>query len=335
MKEDKEHIDIAVIAKYLAGEANDQEIREVNEWRENDDGNEKEFREFSRVWDLSMKKHLAGKIDIDEEWSMLDKKLIEKSSTSSTKIKFLGKITRLAAVFLIGLFTATLLYFLFQPFQQKVVADSHVKELLLPDGSRVSLNLDTKLKYPKSFGEKTREVKLINGEAYFQVEADKDKPFKVDAGKILVEVLGTSFNVSAFENNDKCEISVNSGKVFVKSKKDGDKKVILTAGEKAVYLKSTGEIKKMDETDVNFLSWKTKRIKFKDKKLSRVVQKLEEVYREDIIILNEDLNNCRLTATFEGQSLKEVLNVIEATLDISVERKDASIILKGEGCAGE
>jgi len=129
-------------------------------------------------------------------------------------------------------------------------------EILLEDGTRVMLNRDSKIRYNKKFGTEAREISL-RGEAWFDVARDTARPFLIDAGSAMVEVLGTSFNVNAYKENPIIEITVESGVVAVKAKQDLEEQIILRAGNSGSYNSSKHELKLQSDYNPNNFAWKT------------------------------------------------------------------------------
>ena len=166
---------------------------------------------------------------------------------------------------------------------------------------------------------------------FFDVQRDESKPFIISTEYASVEVLGTSFNVSAYEEDREIVVVVTTGKVKVTAVKKGDN-VTLEKGDRGVVLKNSGTIEGILNQDVNYLSWKTKQITFEDLTLDEAVKLLEKVYQTNIELSNEALGNCTITADFNNQSIEEVLTVISASLGIEYTETQDGFELKGDGC---
>ena len=210
-------------------------------------------------------------------------------------------------------------------------AKTDVIERKLPDGTSVTLNTGSTLEYSKEFEKDKRLVKL-KGEAYFNVSHDATKPFIIAADDIMVEVLGTKFYVNTNNTNGKVEIILTSGKVAVYHKDKPNERVILEPGEKIELSKNQEESNKTINEDENYLAWKTKKMIFTDEPLAEIVQTLNKVYRSNIQLKNKNIANCKITATFDNQSLDAVLNVIEATVDVKINKTSEKIEISGIGC---
>jgi ferric-dicitrate binding protein FerR (iron transport regulator) len=201
----------------------------------------------------------------------------------------------------------------------------------LPDGSIVSLHAGSQIRYAAKFDSKIRKVEL-NGEAYFEVTHDKTKPFVVASGDARVKVLGTKFNVNTSKAAGTMEVVLTSGKVSVFYRRSPQDNVLLMPGEKAVLLVSQKQISKSANTDPNYLAWKTLVLTFNDETLGQVINTLQNVYQTTIILKDPQLSGCRVTASFSGQSLQSVLQVLKETLDLQVAENGNRIELSGKSC---
>lgn len=204
------------------------------------------------------------------------------------------------------------------------VNDLSHPEVILPDGSKVSLNYGSKLIYPKEFTGKQRNVELI-GEAFFEVTPDAKHPFVIETKNASVTVLGTSFNVLAYDGDEKVEVYVKTGKVELK--KTGSQiamndKVLLFPGEKGTYNTSTHKLAKEMLERANDLSWITHDIEFRNSTLNEVIQTLKHVYKLDITTDNNVDLNQTITVTFSHQDPDYIMEVVAITLDLHLNKVD-------------
>lgn len=188
-----------------------------------------------------------------------------------------------------------------------------LKEIYLPDSTRVSLAGGSSVRYDrKSYGKEWRAVEMT-GKAFFQVMRNEARPFSVTTAETVVTVLGTSFQVH--EAGSMAEVHVATGKVSFASieKKES---VVLTAGMSATYSKEREEITVSSEPDgnANWLTWKTGKLQFNETPLEQVIADLSAYYW--VKIRNRSVTpGLKLTATFDRLPLGEVLMVINQTLD--------------------
>jgi len=155
-------------------------------------------------------------------------------------------------------------------------------QIRLPDGTKVWLNAATSLKFPVSFKGADRRDVEVSGEAYFEVAADKDKPFYVKSGQGLIQVLGTSFNVNAYEDENGERATLLSGRIKVAH---GNSAVLLSPGEQAVV---NGDISVNRNADAEqVLAWKNGLFNFRDKNLHDVMRQLSRWYNIDVQYEND------------------------------------------------
>jgi len=337
MKNDNNHIDfVALIGKYLAKEASADEIRSLEKWVEESEENKRLFNQHKQSWILSGINKENKKIDVDAEWDNLNSKLFGPKIESVPPLKIRKSqpgfpvLFRIAAAVVVLFGLSFLLYtFFLKPGSVELVASNEIKTETLTDGSIITLNRNSTVIYPDKFNKDIREVELA-GDAYFEVEHNKNQPFVIKSQNIEIEVLGTSFYVNAHEKNPTVEVVVNSGGVALRS--DTETQVVLKAGERGVFDKKTGQLIKEKNDDINFNSWKTRKLVFDDTELLEVVEKLNKVYNSNIEIINPGINECRITVTFDSMSLEAVLNILGETLDIFIEKSKDGYSISGEGC---
>lgn len=185
--------------------------------------------------------------------------------------------------------------------------------LLLPDGSRVWLNSETSLRFPVQFAKGKREV-YLSGEAYFQIQKDSTAPFHVYANEQDITVLGTSFNVSAYANDDYWETTLVEGKVQIASPGG---KVVMKPSEQYVMDKKAG-VGKLRKVDPElYTSWVDGKFYFKAFKFEEIVKKLERWYDFTMIYDTPELRQLRFSGSInKHRPVEETLRYLEKTTDI-------------------
>ena len=188
--------------------------------------------------------------------------------------------------------------------------------LTLADGTNVWLNSDSELKFPVRFHGNFREV-YLKGEAFFEVKSNPEQPFVVRMGEADIRVLGTSFNVMNYEDENRVEVALQTGKVNFTVNKT-----------KQVYSLSPGNVVRMDkknldvqlaEEDVSMISaWRTGYFYFENMPMEELVVKLERWYQVKFVFANDEVKRMRFSgAVRKYRELKYVLKIIEKTKDIS------------------
>ncbi|MFH1296505.1 MAG: FecR domain-containing protein [Bacteroidota bacterium] len=339
-----------LITRYLSGEASQEEITELSAWVQTDPANAILFDELRKTWFGVMADQVEQQADLDKEWESFvpnirhpvsgdfqsesgrEPKVIQMVSSKPSWQVRLIRASLIAAIALVLLIPSWFAYHYFT--RTKVVtvtATSEILDAILPDGSMISLNAHASLAYAEDFGKKHRNIEL-NGEGYFEVNMDSLLPFVISCGNSRVEVLGTSFYVDARQAAGNMEVILVDGSISVYFDKARSTGKTIIPGEKAELSQTNQRIVVSPNEDPNFLAWKTHHMIFLDDRLDMIINTLNKVYQTDITLANENLASCRLTATFDQQSLESVLNVILVTLDLQAENTPSGIILYGKGC---
>lgn len=205
------------------------------------------------------------------------------------------------------------------------------KQLIhLPDGSTIILNDKSSITYDQNdFNNKTREV-ILSGEAYFDIKRNEKKPFIVHTGKVNTKVLGTAFNINAY--NTSIKVTVTRGKVQV-----GDlKRVygIITPNQQIVVNKSTLVYEQNNVNAATAVEWKSNYLILDDLNMKDAVALISQKYKVQILLSNEKIRNCRITASFlNEEDLDHVLKVVCSVIETEYHYdQNGVIILEGKGC---
>jgi transmembrane sensor len=217
------------------------------------------------------------------------------------------------------------------------------KLVTLEDGSSILLQPDSKITYPKHFAGTKREVFLL-GEAFFEVAKNPDKPFYVYANTLATKVLGTSFKISAFENEKDIKVVVKTGRVSVfpiteetVADNQGDSKLggmVLTPNQQITFATKELRLTRSLINDPRLLELpiQSQSFIFKRTPISEVFSTLEKSYGVKIVFDAELMKGCYLTASLSDEPLFEKLNLICKTIGAQYEQMDASIIITSKGC---
>lgn len=181
-------------------------------------------------------------------------------------------------------------------------------QLTLPDKSTVLLNSESSLSYVYKDG---KRIALLNGEAYFHVSKDKEHPFVVQAGSLNIEVLGTSFNVSSYKENDFVETSLIEGSVRLFDSRSPSESFILKPSQKAVYSKDNGKISFHDTDNVRETAWTENRLMFESEKLGSVFHKIERWYGVKIRLCCPEITNDPISGSFKNEQLPYVMEALK------------------------
>jgi transmembrane sensor len=215
-------------------------------------------------------------------------------------------------------------------------------QISLPDGSTVKMNSGTTLSYPVHFAANQREVKL-QGEAFFEVTKNPKRPFLVHAGNLTVRVLGTAFNVKAYEEDTKVETTLIRGKIQVVMDNAPDEQIILSPNEKLTVSKRLVNIKtahlpaglnyqlrtiaaKATE-DIEEIAWLDRKVAFTNESFGEVAKVIERKYNVKVVFQQEQLKNELITGVFETEDLSRALYLLHMITDFNYDIKGETIIL--------
>jgi ferric-dicitrate binding protein FerR (iron transport regulator) len=345
MKSEAPHSDFRERAvRYLAGEMGSDERHRFEQEMAGDEEKQRIFREFASIW--SGVDHLAARsrYDLDREWAQFSGKIdletgdgpsSHKRDVDGTIIRKLPRRAfawRVAAVIVAGLAGLAGWLVLRDNISYDELAVQQGMEMIeLADGSVVTLNTGSILMYGVDEQAGERRV-VLRGEAYFEIAKDADRPFIIDAGAAVVQVLGTSFNVRAYEDNAVVEVTVSTGLVSMAAKSRMDQLILLNPGNAGIYDKTAKKLELISHADPNATAWKTRDILFDETPLGEVVKVISHVYQTELRLADASLADCPITVSFHDQELGAVLSVITSTLDLQMERQEGVIVLSGEGC---
>lgn len=197
---------------------------------------------------------------------------------------------------------------------------------LLSDGTVVKLNADSKLVVPEYFTGENREVELI-GEAFFDVARDESKPFIIKTNDIEIRVLGTSFNVSAYEDGTSKTVSVKSGKVAVKNN-NKRMSVVLEPNEMTVLNREGNLEKQPIENPSIAFGWTEQRIVFKDQPIEKVLHTISKWYGVEVQFENKIESEKLYTAHYENPGLREVMESISHVYNFNYSIDEKKVIIK-------
>lgn len=192
----------------------------------------------------------------------------------------------------------------------------------LPDGSIVCLNSLSSITYPSTFGTTSREV-ILSGEAYFDVSKDNSRPFIVKTSYGEIKVLGTRFNVEAYDDMGEFVTSLFSGSVQVTSKD----RMITLEPDRMAYMEN-GELISGDIKDYNHYRWRDGLICFMDENFDHILRALTKTYGYDFIIeCNKGFHN-RFSGKFrKNDNIINILNILQTVIDFRYEIDDDNMTI--------
>lgn len=332
MKEGINKLDEELMARFLMGECSEEELHKVNAWLNESDGNARELFKIEQIYHLGKNENFADEKEIERAEKQLFKRL-KLEETKRHKVRRMNTWMRYAAMF-IGIFLISgLSYHIYQSQSGTsslvaVTARDEVKELMLPDGTKVWLNKHTTLKYPSEFSEKGRNV-YIEGEAYFEVKRNVEKPFIVRSEAMQVRVLGTVFNLKSDKASRSAVATLIKGEIEVKGNHE-EGMIVLSPGQKAELNGMTRRLV-VKQVDTGIENWHNNQFVFEKADIFTIARTLENSYGVKIILAPEmDVTKTYTGALKKKSTVEEVLNSVKNVIPIEYKIVGNSVFLSSK-----
>lgn len=319
---------ILLFDKFLQKQASPEEVQTLIQWLKSEGSFQnwidEEWDAAASVMDTALQQKLLGQIKDKIGRERKIQLLVKKQHH-----KLYQWTARIASVIILLLLTGISVYQYAK--HQSVMPDMVVSvekgqkaSVVLPDGSKVWVNSDSKLSYGSRFNQEER-VLTLEGEAYFEVTPDKERPFIVKTNELSVRALGTSFNVKAYGEDNDVSTVLMTGRVEVTSNLD---RFILNPNEKIVFDRQTGRMNKSSVEDTgHYINWKHHILTFNGETFENIAHTLERNYNTRIVFESEALKKYRFTGTLGNTSLESILQILSLTSPLSYEVRDSVIIL--------
>ncbi len=320
-----------LIFKYLNKNLTEAEKHQLTEWLQKDELNRKVFENMVADWSLKTS-------DIERSKRSVYRNIVGVPEAKPGKGGIFSYFIKIAAALAVVLTATFLVVRLNQQNENNNVEHSSAKiermalpgqklKMKLPDGTQVVLNSDSRLVTAESYEGPVRKV-FLEGEAFFDVVEDASKPFIVETNAANVSVLGTSFNVRCYRNEEDVSVAVNTGKVSVSDKGDSDEHFI-RKDEMLVY-----SIKdKLFSKQVNFdrelvFGWKDQHLVFEDESIEKIFVQLSRWYDVKFTVRAAIDKEKRFTARFQNQTLETVMKSLSFNYEFEYEINEKEIIIE-------
>ncbi|WP_456088032.1 FecR family protein [Parabacteroides sp.] len=321
--------DSSAVLRYIRNIASEEEKAQVGVWLKEDPEHERVLLQIARIYYANRTHERVA----SRNW-LKGYRAVEKKINNRRRRLWFYRVSTIAVCFIGVLTIITIISFFLResstavPQHVTVCANKGVRTCLeLPDGSVVYLNSGSTLSYPVAYDEKERRV-ILSGEAYFSVKHDPDHPFvvSVSGDRMNVKVLGTEFNVQAYEGEDIIQTTLVTGSIDIEMKDANgmSKEVNLSPSEKAIYDLSNNVLDVLKVDVMNEIAWKEGRLVFKETPLPEVLKHLANFYNVDFKIQDTILNSYRFTGTFKNRELSQVLDYlrISSRIDYMIKRME-------------
>jgi len=346
------------IARYVMGECSPEERPEVRTWIEADEGRARLAAELEWVWDALGRHRRLSRVDLG--WQ----KIMAARAARAPQVRARPEPLRFkrpfdhilprrsprrrwiqaAAALVVGAAGAALWHAPWYerapqppaepaPMHEVATPRGQRARLDLADGTRVMLNADTRLRYPRTFGGSGRDV-YLEGEAYFEVLHDSTRPFTVHTARGVARDLGTKFAVRAYADAPSVDVVVAEGVVALGPLSAGDsapgprtREVVLTAATVG-SVDATGRISVRRGIDVaDHLAWTEGHLVFAEAPLREVISRLSRWYDLDVRLADTTLADIPFTASLSRESPEGVLRLLAASVGARLERRGAAYVL--------
>lgn len=360
-------------ARKLSGEATGKELLELNELLENNSSFREKYLLFNAYWEnngtvnsaatiAAAFRETLSKIDLSPEPEIeISSPPLRMGPPPGGRVLQLRRLMKVAAMLLLVSGTAYFTYTRYKAkrtnapapgqlvWNEKQTPNGEKSAIILPDSSKVTLNANSKISYPRSFSGRYREV-YLSGEAFFDVTKNARQPFIIHTQKLTVKVLGTSFDVKAYPEDSVTETTLIRGSIEVTLKDRPFDKLILKPKEKLVVLNATGaevtppgtpaariRSPKLLLTDITYFSaadsaimetsWVNNKLVFRDESFENLAARMERWYGVSIQFDNREVKQYRFTGIFENESVKEVLNALRLTENFNYRINGTNILI--------
>ncbi|MFC3196688.1 FecR family protein [Parapedobacter deserti] len=340
----KQRVGKKLLRRFLAGACTADEAAKVNHYLQQPAGRERLMALLDEQWDAVADHELpenVREIWRNELWSRLKADEGQQPETSQIKKLTRGGFFRYAAMWALLLLVGASAYLLvWAPKSHQPIAgmpeiekeNPHGRRSVfdLDDGTKVYLGAGSTVRFPKVFAGGRREIEL-EGEAFFEVSKDAEKPFIIHTGEIRTEVLGTSFMVKAFGEGE-VAVAVATGKVRVDRFING-KRVqqlgVLTAGQKVVYNDAKQFVETLEIPVANLTQWKAGKMVFNGTPFGDMLDEMGRNYNISFILEKEQLKQIPITLTLDTHTpFEELLNSLSVYIGFSYDIHGKRIIIK-------
>lgn len=323
-----------LLIQYHKGLLSQADQEEVESWLEEKPEHRESYRQSIQIWLHAENASHLNNLNVEADLEAVHARM---GTLPSSRGGFAMRYWRIAALLLVGLGLSWGIWQFTRsdspaPLLTLETGDTPGKTFALADGSQVRLNANSKLDYPDRFDGSKRTVHLT-GEAWFKVQADKDHPFVIQHGASRTEVLGTEFDIRAYQSESTVRVAVSEGTVRLSAEKTSASKVILTKGEVGEFTQGNALKSKVKAQDLNLDSWRTGNLTFERTPFLTVVEALERHYGIQITLKKSPTaDKCLYTGSLEKLPVEEAIELVSLAFNAEFTIKGSEITILRVNC---
>jgi ferric-dicitrate binding protein FerR (iron transport regulator) len=336
----KGEMDWDLILRYLDGTCSRSEGEKMQGWLAAEEEHKKTFERLQHIW--SAPGRPLPKPDVEKALMSvavragIHLELTKEKSDKTADLRVTPRIHRFPTFKLLRIAAVLAFMFAASYFSFKLLRPSSVKEIsiargdqktfTLPDETRVTLDSGSRFRYSRSFEDASRTV-FLNGEGYFEVSPDSEKPFVIQTDQAIVTVLGTMFNVRAWPQTKKVVVAVKEGKVSFRpeSESRAEAEVVIEAGQISRLEEdlnpTTPEVVDIDE----HTAWLNREMYFLAAPLEEVLDQLERWYGLEFALSDSTFAGNRITVFIERKSIDEILDMLSLVNNFEYDRQGKTV----------
>lgn len=321
-------MDFDLLSKYFDLSASKEDREELHRWMKEKPSRQTEVEKLQAVWNESAHIRPFEDIDAEADWAIVRQRIGSPYKLRHKAVPFRSYMIRIAAIVLLAFGLSFGLFKIFNTVTRhsadyaSVESMGQVKSVELPDGSVVTLNINSSLRYNQSFNHESRDI-ILQGEAYFEAEHNPELPFRVFTGNSVVEVTGTSFSI--FEDTAYVRVLVLSGSVSFQSSENPAIATIVSKDESGFMFRDN-TLEKHHQLNLNNLSWKTGQLVFHKTPVETALQDIAHHFHKELYIEAPLCDS--LTAQFTEQTLDDILEELRLLTSLTINQAENIIVVK-------
>jgi len=326
----KEEKIVELIIKSFSEDISSEERGLIKTWASENAQNRNYYSELINIWQVSHPVFSPDLIDIHEAENKVMGQIQEKKLTTTSVFVWWQRVAAILIIpvaLLLGYMLSQQAHTTLIAYQEVSAPNGMSSKVNLPDGSTVWLNSGSKLKYQVVFASAERNV-YLSGEGFFKVHSDKKHPFIVTTDKLNVMATGTQFNVEAYSSDSISAVTLIEGNLDVNL--GGSLSEKLLPNQRIVLNSITNTYNRTTTDALHWGMWKDGILAFRDESLEDVFKRIGRTFNVDVKVTDPVIAHQLYRATFEGESLDEILRLLKISAPIKYKRSVREKQIDGE-----